>query len=335
MLLVALAIFTAGSYLLRFAAPVYTFLGHFEKGLVLVALTWLAFRFVDVVSALLAERMERDGRRTAIAALPLGRRAVKVFLIALALIGVLQNLGFNVTGLIAGLGVGGLAVALAAQKSIENLFGGVTLITDQPVRVGDFCRFSDGKLGTIEEIGLRSTKVRTLDRTVVTVPNSRFSEIDLENFAVRDRIRLATTLGLRYETTPDQLRHVLVGLRKVLIAHPKVSNDPARVRFSGFGAHSLDIEIFAFVTTSDFNEFCAVREDVFLRLMDVVATSGTGFAFPSQTLYMGRDDGLDPEGTRRAEEQVQVWRREGKLPFPDFSEEEIAEIDGTAEYPPK
>ncbi len=334
-LLIALAIFTVGSYLLRFSAPVYGFLGNFEKGLALVALTWLAFRFVDVLSALLAERMERDGRRTATAALPLGRRAVKVFLIALALIGVLQNLGFNVTGLIAGLGVGGLAVALAAQKSIENLFGGVTLIADQPVRVGDFCRFSDGKVGTIEEIGLRSTKVRTLDRTLVTVPNSRFSEIDLENFTVRDRIRLATTLGLRYETTPDQLRHVLVGLRKVLIAHPLVSNDPARVRFSGFGSSSLDIEIFAFVTTSDFNEFCAVREDIYLRFMDIVAASGTGFAFPSQTLYMGRDDGLDPEGTRRAEEQVQVWRKEGKFPFPNFSEEEIAELNGTAEYPPK
>jgi MscS family membrane protein len=334
-LLFALAAFTAGSYLLRFSAPVYQFLGSFERGLALVAITWLAFRCVDVISALLGERMEKEGRRTATAVLPLGRRAVKVFLIALALIGVLQNLGFNVTGLIAGLGVGGLAVALAAQKSLENLFGGVTLITDQPVRVGDFCRFSDGKTGTIEEIGLRSTKVRTLDRTVVTVPNSRFSEIDLENFAVRDRIRLATTLGLRYETTPDQLRHVLVGLRKVLITHPKVSNDPARVRFSGFGASSLDIEIFAFVTTSDFNEFCAIREDIYLRFMDVVAASGTGFAFPSQTLYMGRDDGLDQEGSRRAEEQVQRWRREGKLPFPAFSEEEIAELNGTADYPEK
>lgn len=335
MLLIALAIFTAGSYLLRFSSPVYGFLGNFEKGLALVALTWLAFRFVDVLSALLGERMERDGRRTATAALPLGRRAVKVFLIALALIGVLQNLGFNVTGLIAGLGVGGLAVALAAQKSIENLFGGVTLIADQPVRVGDFCRFSDGKVGTIEEIGLRSTKVRTLDRTIVTVPNSRFSEIDLENFAVRDRIRLATTLGLRYETTPDQLRHVLVGLRKVLIAHPLVANDPARVRFSGFGASSLDVEIFAFVTTSDFNEFCAVREDIYLRFMDVVSASGTGFAFPSQTVYMGRDDGLDSEEKRKAEEEVRVWRKEGKLPFPAFSEEEIAELNGTADYPPE
>jgi MscS family membrane protein len=334
-LLLGLAAFHLGSFVLRFAAPVHEFLGNLLRGIAVVALTWMALRVVDVVSALVGERMETQGRLAAKAALPLGRRTVKVFLIALALIGLLDNLGFNVTGLIAGLGVGGLAFALAAQKTIENLFGGVTLITDQPIRVGDFCRYGGDKLGTVEEIGMRSTRIRTLDRTLVSVPNSRFSEIELENFAMRDRLRLFATLGLRYETTPEQLRHVLTELRKVLIAHPMVSNDPARVRFSGFGAHSLDVEIFAYVLTTDHGEFTKVREDLYLRIMDVVEASGTGFAFPSQTLYMARDGGLDDELARRAEQQVAAWREAGELPFPDFAEETVARLDGSADWPPR
>ncbi len=131
--------------------------------------------------------------------------------------------------LFAGLGVGGIAIALAAQKTIENLFGGITLYGDSPVRVGDFCRFGD-KVGTVEEIGIRSTRVRTLDRTVVTIPNADFSNLQLENFAKRDRMRLFAMIGVRYETTPDQLRYILVEVRKLLYAHERVTADPARIR---------------------------------------------------------------------------------------------------------
>jgi MscS family membrane protein len=220
---------------------------------------------------------------------------------------VLQNLGVNVTGILAGLGVGGLAVALAAQKTVENLFGGVTLAADQPVRVGDFCRFGD-RVGTIQEIGLRSTRVRTLDRTVVTVPNAEFSALALENFAERDRIWFQTVLGLRYETTADQLRHVLAGLTKLLRDDERVDPDPARVRFVGFGAFSLDLEVFAYIRTRDWAEFLRIREELLLEIMDVVAASGSGFAFPSQTIYTAADAGLDEEKARQAIEEVTTQR---------------------------
>jgi len=333
-LLFAVALFAGGALPLRFAEPVVPFLGAVVKALVVLAVTWIALRLTDVVSAVIEERLKKSDRASAIAALPLGRRSVKTVLIALAVIGVLQNLGVNVTGLIAGLGVGGLAVALAAQKTLANLFGGVSLIVDQPVRVGDFCRFGDGKLGVIETIGLRSTRVRTLDRTLITVPNSEFSEIHLENFAARDRIRLVTVLGLRYETTADQLRFVLAELRKSLLEHPRVLDDPARVRFVGFGAHSLDLEVYAYVGTNDWSEFLKIREDLFLRFMDVVGAAGTGFAFPSQTLYLGRDEGLDRELSTRAEQAVQGWREAGELPFPDFSSETVAKLRDSGDYPP-
>jgi len=333
-LVLTAAFFFVGVLALRLAAPAQLFLTNLTRAVVIVAVTWFFLRAVDGFQEQFARRLREQGKVGAVAVIPLGVKAAKTVLVLLAFIAMLQHFGFNVTGLIAGLGVGGIALALAAQKTIENLFGGVTLIADQPVRVGDFCRFGD-RVGTVEDIGLRSTRVRTLDRTVVSIPNGEFSQTALENFGHRDRIRFACTLGLRYETTPDQLRHVLAEIRKLLLSHPKVSRDPARVRFVGFGAHSLDLEIFAYTGSADWNEFLAVREDLLLRIMDIVEESGSGFAFPSQTLYLGRDGGVDRERAARAEERVERWRQEKRLPFPDYDPETIDRLDGSLDYPPK
>jgi MscS family membrane protein len=333
-LAIAVAFFSVGSLTIGLAVPAQQTLNGLEKGLGIVAVAWLLLRVIDIVAESLRHRLEEEGRSAAVAVVPAARRTVKVLIVALALLAMLQNLGFNVTGLLAGLGIGGLAVALAAQRTIENFFGGLAVVADQPVRVGDFCSFG-GRVGTVEDVGIWSTKVRTLDRTLITIPNGQFSGYELENYARRDRIRLNTMIGLRYETTPDQLRHVLAGLRKVLLAHPRVTPEPARVRFVGYGASSLDLEVFAYVDTQDFNEFLGIREDIFLRFMDVVEQSGTGFAFPSQTVYFGRDEGLDAEKARAAEEQVRRWRSEGSLPFPQFGEDVVREIDDTLDFPPE
>ena len=147
----------------------------------------------------------------------------------------------------------------------------------------------------VEAIGLRSVKIRSLNRTVVTIPNAEFANLHIENFTRRDRVLLIAEIGLRYETTPDQLRWVLTEIRKLLLEHPRVTEDPARARFIGFGEHSVNIEIFAYVNTTDWNEFLAVREDIFLRLIDTVEESGTGFASPSTVNYLARDSGIDTE----------------------------------------
>jgi MscS family membrane protein len=149
-------------------------------------------------------------------------------------------------------------------------------------------------MGTVEDVGLRSTRIRTLERTVVSVPNGHLAAIEIENFAERDRFRLFATIGVRYETSQDQIRGLVGRIRESLAAHPKVIPDPLRVRFAGFGTSSLDIEIHTYVGTRDVEEFHAIREELFLRIMDLVAETGTSFAFPSQTLYLGRDRGLDP-----------------------------------------
>jgi MscS family membrane protein len=159
--------------------------------------------------------------------------------------------------------------------------------------------------------------------------------MNIINFSRRDSMRIVTTIGLRYETTPEQLQYVLVKLREMLIAHPRINPSPMRVRFIGFGAYSLDLQIHAFANTSLFPEFAAIREDVFLKVIDIVKDAGTGFAFPSQTAYLTRDSGLDGERGKAAEEQVQSWREAGELSFPDNASTQKEKIADTLDYPPE
>ena len=245
-----------------------------------------------------------------------------------------QALGLPLYSVVAGLGIGGLAVALAIRPTLENLIGGIMLYLDQPVRVGDFCSFGD-KTGTVEAIGVRTTKIRALDRTLITVPNAALADMQLINWAKCDRMLINATIGLRYETENDQLRHVLVKFREMLHAHPKIHSDTVRVRFAGFGQFSLDIGVRIYALTQDFNEYHAIREDVLLRMSEIVKKSGSSFAFPSQTLYMGRDDGLNRERGETAAKEVESWRKAGKLPFPRLAADRIEQLKGTLDYPPR
>ncbi len=174
-----------------------------------------------------------------------------------------NQLGVPLVPLVASLGVGGLAVALAARPTIENLIGGIILYTDRPVRIGDFCSFGDN-MGTVEHIGVRSTQIRALDRTVITVPNATFADMQIINWARCDRMLILATIGLRYETKPEQLRYVLVKLREMFLAHPKIDNATRRIRFLGYGSSSLEIQIRVYALTRDWNEFYAIQEDVML-----------------------------------------------------------------------
>jgi len=245
-----------------------------------------------------------------------------------------HKLGLPVLGLVAGLGVGGLAIALAIRPTLENLIGGVILFMDKPVRVGDFCSFGD-KTGTVENIGIRSTQVRALDRTLISIPNSTFADMDIINWAECDRMLIHTTIGLRYETGPDQLRYLLAKLREMFYAHPRIDRDTVRVRFAAYGASSLDVDVRVYALTREWNDFYAIREDVFLRVNEIVGESGTSFAFPSQTLYMGRDHGLDMDRSDAVKQQVKSWRRSGRLPFPNLPTSKVEQLADTLDYPPQ
>jgi MscS family membrane protein len=270
----------------------HVWVNRFLTGLAFVAAVVLISSVIDGLAMAARDRMEREGHATGVGTINFVNGIVKVLLGGIALIGILQALGFNVTSLIAGLGIGGIAVALAAQKTLENLLGGFMLMTDQPVRIGDFCRFGD-KSGVVEAFGYRSTRLRTLDRSVISIPNSELANVAIENMAARDRIRFVTTLQLRYETAADQLRAVLEGLRALLSGHPRVDRELLlRVRFAGFGESSLNVEIQCWITSRDEDEFRAIREELLLSMMDVVAANGSGFAFPSRTVYMAKEGAL-------------------------------------------
>ena len=257
------------------------------------------------------------------------------FLIAVwIIIAGIQGLGLNMIPLIAGLGVGGLAVALTAQKTIASFIGSMILFANRPVRVGDFCRYGD-QIGTVEQIGLISTGIGSLERTVVTVPNAEFSEMKLDNFALRDERLLKTVLQLRYETTEEQLRYPLTKLRELLLGHPMVAPEPARVRFVDYGAFSKDVEILAYLRCQGQNTFLAIKEDILLRMGEIIRAAGTGFAFPSQIAYLARDGGMDVERRNQAEVEVQHMRVRGKLPFPEFEDEEREVLEDILDYPPK
>jgi MscS family membrane protein len=301
--------------------------------LAIVATTWLVIRLNGIVAELTGQRLERTKRTASMTIVRLVQRFVTATAILVGGLVFLYTLGFDLTAALAGLGVGGLAVAFAAQKTLENLFGGIMITSDQPIRVGDFCRFGD-QVGTVEDIGLRSTRIRTLDRTLVSVPNGQLASMSLENFGVRDKIWFHPTIQLRYETSADQLRYVLAGIRQLLYAHPRVESPSARVRFVAFGTSSLNLDVFAYVQATEYPVFLEIQEDLLLRIMDIVEQSGTGFAFPSTTAYIARDRGLDAEKTEAAVARVRHWRADQDLPFPNFPPERIAQMADTLEYPP-
>ncbi len=225
------------------------------------------------------------------------------------------EVGIPVYGIIAGLGVGGLAIALAVRPTLENFIGGIILYADRPVKVGDFCKFGE-MLGTVETIGLRSTKIRGLDRTLVTVQNADFAQMSIVNFTRRDANLMHTTIALRYETTPEQLTAIIDGIADMLRADDRVDAETVRVCFRGFGSYSLDVEIWAYVKIADWGRFLKAQEALFLEVIRVVKANGSAFAFPSQTTYLGRDEtpprpGADGETAGRADPRAEHAARAG------------------------
>jgi MscS family membrane protein len=301
-LLLAGALLRAGVEWLEPPALLRLYLARFCTLLIIMGTAWFFANAVDVVIE--EVRLRLIARRSTLSrsALPLISRVVKVTIFVFAVTAVIGSWGYNTSTILAGLGIGGIAIALAAQKTIENLFGGVAVVSDRPVAVGDFCKFGD-RVGTVEDIGLRSTRVRTLDRTLVSIPNAEFSSMVLENFSQRDKVWFHPTLNLRRDTTPKQVRNILEAIRRILTEDPKVEAGALPVRFIGAGSYSLDIEIFAYIRTANYDEFLKIQEDLLLRIMDAISAAGTALALPTQASISYSDHQSVPTeelaGTRR------------------------------------
>jgi MscS family membrane protein len=250
-----------------------------EAGVVAVVF-WGLVRALDVLGERLIVSPWAAHHAASRSLVPLGVRIGKVALLALAVVAVMSQFGYPVATLLTGLGLGGLAIALAGQKTLENLFGAFSLGLDQPFRVGDFVKVEDF-VGTVEAIGLRSTRIRTLDRTLISLPNGKLADMRLESFTARDRLRFACIIGLQHQTSPAQMREVLAEMERVLRAHPKIWPDAVVVKFMGVGASSFDIEVMAWFQMTDWGEFQGVRQEILLQFMEIVERSGTAFAVPT------------------------------------------------------
>lgn len=229
-----------------------------------------------------------------------------------------NQIGIPAIGIVAGMGVGGFALALAAQSTVENLFGGVSIFADRPFRVGQFIRYGSDS-GVVETVGPRSARIRGLDGTLQTVPNSDLAKMHITNYSMRTKYLFRHVIGLRYETSPDQFEWLLEDLRQTFAAHPLIEQTASmpRIRIIGFGASSIDVEIRANILTTAAPEFFAAQEELLLAIMRAVEAAGTGFAFPSQTAYLARDSGLDADAKAKAETAVRQKRETGAGPAVD------------------
>jgi MscS family membrane protein len=251
-----------------------------------IGATWCAVSLIDVVTSRLSLAAWAKARPASRALLSLAGRTLKVLLIIIATISFLGSFGLPVGSLIAGVGIGGIALAFGAQKTVENLFGAFALGIDQPLREGDFVRLDNDTLGTVESVGLRSTRIRTLDRTIVSLPNGRLADSRIETFGERDRVRLHTMLNLVYATTALQLRDVISNIERTLRDHDDTFKDEIVVTFRALGASSLDIEVMVWYAGTDFSKFRHWRQEMLLAFVAIVEKAGTSFAFPTQTLHI-------------------------------------------------
>ena len=269
-------------------------LGVGARVLAAIAAVVLAYRLVDLVVARLAARAGESASRTDDQLVVLLRKILRVIVVAVGIVFILQNLHIDVTSLIAGLGIGGLALALAAKDTAANLFGSITLLVDQPFLVGDAINAA-GVEGTVVEIGLRSTRVRTYEDTEVTIPNGKLAGSNVENLSRRTYRRYKVTLGLTYDSTPDQIRAFVEGVRAIIAAQPKTRKDAYEVHFTGYGSASLDILLQTHFLVASASEMHIAKQQLLLEIMRLAKEVGVDFAFPTQTIHMAAEPAPAPD----------------------------------------
>ncbi len=246
---------------------------------------WVIFAAITLFGDFYSGHLKHKGRPAARVLLRPASNALKLLVFLIATLVYLDKIGINITTVLAGLGVGGVAVALALQKPMEDIFGAITLYTQQPVRIGDFCRIGD-TTGTIEEIGLRTTYIRTVANTRIAVPNSTLATMPIDNISAREKILYRPNLRLRYDTEPGKIRRVLEGIRELLSKHERVLEEGSRVRFNEIGEDALKIEVFAYLDTTVWQEYLELAEEINLLILDVVAREGTSLSLPASTLHI-------------------------------------------------
>lgn len=330
-LALVLAIFVNGVLMYLIGMPIF-YRVYYYRTLAIVltfAVAWLMARIADRVYSY--ERRWSFSRRSQ-SFLQLIRGISKALIFVGAGLIVLKFVGFDTKTMVAGLGIGGIALAFAARTTLENLFGGITLVMDETVSVGDDCVIS-GRVVNVQDIGLRSVRVITREGTEIEFPNGILLQTSIENLSRRTKSLILTTLSMSYECSLAQLQCLIAQVRQLLYSHPRVEPETARFRMSGLNSTGYQIELFAYVRTSDGAEFAAIQEDILFRILDLVESIGAEWGTPTHVSYISRQPAIDEKKMSDAARTVSRWQASNEVPFPDFSAQHIAELRNTLAYP--
>lgn len=273
------------------------------KVLVTFDIGWTLFNLVNLLDIFLSGWVSKTESTLDDHLLPFIRKSLRAFIIFLAVIMTIQNLGYSISGLLASLGIGGLAVALAAKDTLSNIFGSFMIILDRPFHLGDWVKAGDME-GVVEEVGFRSTKIRTFAKTLITVPNNIIANLAVDNFSRMPKRRIKLNVGVTYETRPAQMRQAVSQIREMLKNHPAIEQDFFLVNFTDYGPSSLDIMVYCFTTTTVWGEYLDAREDICLKIMDILEVLGLEIAFPSRSIYLRGQKDEEPHAQQAIPESL-------------------------------
>ncbi len=258
---------------------------------IIIDVSWAFYRADSIFSQAMENFFKKKNSEIGLSFVPFFNKFIKTSVVVVGFILIVQEWGYNIGAIITGLGIGGLAVALAAKDTLANMFGGLTIIMDRPFKIGDWVKIGDTE-GIVEDIGFRSTRIRTFEKSLISVPNSVIANTAIENFSRRDERRITYKIGVTYSTSREKLKEAVERIRTMLESHPGISkNSTLLVYFTEFADSSLNIFIYCFTNTSVWSEYLKVREDVNLKIMEIMEELGIDFAFPSMSVYIEKNAG--------------------------------------------
>jgi len=271
---------------------------------------WILTRVTRAISERIGASFTSRGMLAERSIVSLLRRFVEVVIFLFVGLFVLHGLGVDVSTALAGVGIGGLALGLGAQKTFENMFGGVSILFDKVIQIGDPCKINN-QVGTVEDIGLRSTRLRTTERTLLTIPNGTMATATIENLRFRDKFLCQQTIRLRYDLSPDHVRFVLQQIRQLFLDDPKVEDSTARVQFVRFADYGLELEIYLYILEPDYAQFLKSQEELFLKIMEILEKFGVVVALPTQTTFVTQDSWVDPGKVKTLQAAIDEGKKPG------------------------
>lgn len=262
-------------------------------------LVWMFYRLTNVLADFLKVQYKDADTHFRHHLLPLMLRSIKVLVLVFGVLITIQNLGYNVLSILAGLGIGGLAFALAAKDTAANLFGSLMILFDKPFKAGDWIVLGSSE-GVVEEIGMRSTRIRTFYDSVISIPNSDMANARIDNMGLRSHRRILTRFGFEYGTTKEQIEQIITGIKKIIDEDPDTTKEGYHVNFVSYGAYSLEIMLYCFVKVAGYADELKAKQRIYLKIMELAESLGVGFAFPTQTLHIQQENTeLQPEEIKK------------------------------------